>query len=158
MENLKTSMKYSLIFGLLGAVLIPVFYEVYANISRSVGLFFIACWAIFAGVKFSSLSAKEAFVGITCTIAYSGILGMICYIIIHPAVQKMLTENSVYFQLDLKSQMFFLLYAVLISILMYLIWLVRLGLTKAFHRLRNNRKMAGDYIANAFNDDNEDLK
>ena len=157
MENLKTSMKYSLAFGLAGAVLIPVFYEIYANISKGTGLFLIACWSFLAGIKFSHLSFKEAFTGITCTIAYSGILGAVCYIIIHPAVQKMLNEDSVYFQLDLKSQMFFVLYSVIISLLMYVVWVAKFGIVSAFKRFRSNREKTGDYIDNAFDDGKEDI-
>lgn len=104
MPDIQKSMKLSLAFGLSGAVILPVLYEVYANISAAAGLVLIAVWAVCAGAKFSALKFKEAFMGMVCTLAYAGILGVICYIVIHPKVSDMLNRRSVYFQLSLKQQ------------------------------------------------------
>ena len=82
MPDIQKSMKLSLAFGLSGAVILPVLYEVYANISAAAGLVLIAVWAVCAGAKFSALKFKEAFMGMVCTLAYAGILGVICYIVI----------------------------------------------------------------------------
>ena len=103
-------MKLSLTFGLTGAVIMPVIYEIYANISQSGGLFIAGIWVLFIGIKLSSLSFKEAVIGITCTIAYTAILGFVAYMVIHPAVTKMLMKRSVYFQLSLKAQFQFVAY------------------------------------------------
>ena len=121
MPDIQKSMKLSLAFGLSGAVILPVLYEVYANISAAAGLVLIAVWAVCAGAKFSALKFKEAFMGMVCTLAYAGILGVICYIVIHPKVSDMLNRRSVYFQLSLKQQAYFVLYAVLISLCMFLV-------------------------------------
>ena len=59
--DLQRSMKLSLIFGLAGAVLVPFLYEIYANVSTAAGLFLVAAWTVFVGIKFSFLSFKEAF-------------------------------------------------------------------------------------------------
>lgn len=155
MGDIQKSMKLSLVYGLSGAVLVPLLYEAYANVSAAVGLWLLAAWAVFVGVKFSALRFREAFVGITCCLAYTGVLGLVCYIIIHPAVSKSLSARSVYFQLSLKEQAYFLLYAALILLCIYVVWAARFGLDKALEKFRRNRDETGKYIDNAF-DDNDD--
>ena len=137
MPDIQKSMKLSLAFGLSGAVILPVLYEVYANIS--------------------ALKFKEAFMGMVCTLAYAGILGVICYIVIHPKVSDMLNRRSVYFQLSLKQQAYFVLYAVLISLCMFLVWGGIFGVKKAIERFRLNREKTGEYIDKAFDDDEDML-
>lgn len=156
MVDLQKAMKLSLIYGLAGAVMVPLFYEIYANISRTAGLFLAAVWVIFVGIKFSALSFREAFMGVTCCLAYTGILGVICYVLIHPRISAMLNERSVYFQLTLKEQAYFVLYLALIFLCMYVIWVVRFGLKKALERFKSNREKTGEYIDNAFDDSNGD--
>ena len=148
MPDIQKSMKLSLAFGLSGAVILPVLYEVYAN---------IAVWAVCAGAKFSALKFKEAFMGMVCTLAYAGILGVICYIVIHPKVSDMLNRRSVYFQLSLNQQAYFVLYAVLISLCMFLVWGGIFGVKKAIERFRLNREKTGEYIDKAFDDDEDML-
>ena len=138
MPDIQKSMKLSLAFGLSGAVILPVLYEVYANISAAAGLVLIAVWAV-------------------CTLAYAGILGVICYIVIHPKVSDMLNRRSVYFQLSLKQQAYFVLYAVLISLCMFLVWGGIFGVKKAIERFRLNREKTGEYIDKAFDDDEDML-
>lgn len=157
MPDIQKSMKLSLAFGLSGAVILPVLYEVYANISAAAGLVLIAVWAVCAGTKFSALKFKEAFMGMVCTLAYAGILGVICYIVIHPKVSDMLNRRSVYFQLSLKQQAYFVLYAVLISLCMFLVWGGIFGVKKAIERFRLNREKTGEYIDKAFDDDEDML-
>lgn len=157
MPDIQKSMKLSLAFGLSGAVILPVLYEVYANISAAAGLVLIAVWAVCAGTKFSALKFKEAFMGMVCTLAYAGILGVICYIVIHPKVSDMLNRRSVYFQLCLKQQAYFVLYAVLISLCMFLVWGGIFGVKKAIERFRLNREKTGEYIDKAFDDDEDML-
>ena len=134
MPDIQKSMKLSLAFGLSGAVILPVLYEVYANISAAAGLVLIAVWAV-----------------------YAGILGVICYIVIHPKVSDMLNRRSVYFQLSLKQQAYFVLYAVLISLCMFLVWGGIFGVKKAIERFRLNREKTGEYIDKAFDDDEDML-
>lgn len=157
MPDIQKSMKLSLAFGLSGAVILPALYEVYANISAAAGLVLIAVWAVCAGAKFSALKFKEAFMGMVCTLAYAGILGVICYIVIHPKVSDMLNRRSVYFQLSLKQQAYFVLYAVLISLCMFLVWGGIFGVKKAIERFRLNREKTGEYIDKAFDDDEDML-
>ena len=156
MNELKSSMRLSLIFGFIGAAMMPVIYEIYANISAAASLFFLGAWVVFVSVKFSRLPFKEAFVGITCIVAYSGIFGWLCYMFIHPMVVRMLMERSVYFQLSLSQQFKFVLYAFLEFAGMYVLWLMIFGMKKAVEKLRSNREKAGEYINNAFDDEMED--
>ncbi|WP_294586774.1 hypothetical protein [Ruminococcus sp.] len=157
MPDIQKSMKLSLAFGLSGAVIMPVMYEVYANISAAIGLLLIAAWAVYAGARFSVIRFREAFVGMICTLAYAGILGVICYIVIHPRVSDMLGRRSVYFQLSLKQQAYFVLYAVLISLCMFIVWGGIFGVRKAWERFRLNSEKTGEYIDKAFDDDEDML-
>ena len=155
MPDLRRSMKLSIGFGLTGAILLPIFYEIYANISTSVGLFFVLCLVIFAGVKFSALTFKEALIGITCTIAYSGVFGFVCALAIHPAIMKMLINRSVYFQLSPKQMLLFVTTCFFLYTGMYLLWVLRFALQKVIAKFKSNSELAGSYIENAF-DDKED--
>ncbi len=152
MLDLRRSMKLAIGFGLAGAVQLPLFYEIYANVSTSVGMFFVICWVIFVSVKFSSLTFKEALIGITCNIAYSGVFGFICALAIHPVVMKMLINRSVYFQLDIKAKLNYIGVCFLLFLGMYLIWAGRFAMRKAIEKFRSNSEKAGEYIENAFND------
>ena len=100
MDTMKRSMKCSLIFGICGCAVIPVLYEVYANVSKDVALVLFALYVVAAGVKFSPLPAKDAMLGITCTIAYSGVLSIPMFLIVHPWVRDMLQKRSKYFALS----------------------------------------------------------
>ena len=158
MDEMRKSMKYSIIYGIVGAVLLPVIYELYANVSSTFAIILWTAGVIFAGIKFSAQGFKEAFLGITCTIAYSGILGSICYMIIHPKIKDLLTRRSVYFQLDLKEQAYFFLWIFLILLVMYVIWLVRFAFRKTVEKIKSNSDKAGEYIDNAFSESDEDKK
>ena len=152
MTDLRRSMKQAIILGLTGAVLIPVLYEVYANISTGGGLLLLTAWFIFAGIKFSGMSFKEAFIGIICTLAYSGVLGFVCSLAIHPAVMEMLVKRSVYFRLGLQGTIGFVVYALVISLIMYIIWVIRFFARKTIEKFRSNSEKTGQYIDNAFSD------
>ena len=120
MDTMKRSMKYSLIFGICGCAVIPVLYEVYANVSKDVALVLFALYVVAAGVKFSPLPAKDAMLGITCTIAYSGVLSIPMFLIVHPWVRDMLQKRSKYFALSFSEQIRFVVMFALIFLLMYL--------------------------------------
>ena len=155
MNDLNRSMKYSMVFGLAGAVILPFLYECYANISHTGALFLIGCWAVFAGIKFSRLPFKSAMLGISACLAYSGVLGMVCYVAMHPAAVRFLTAHSKYFYLSLKEQMYFLLYAALIMVGMYIVCLAKYGVCKAVSRLKDNGRKTAEYIDNAFSDEDK---
>lgn len=152
METMKRSMKYSLIFGIFGCFLIPVIFELYANVSRDLALLLFTAYVLTAGVKFSPLPAKDAMLGITCTIAYSGVLSIPAFLLIHPRVKSMLEKRSKYFTLSFSDQIKFIIYIALLFLLMYLVWAARAGFKKAFEKFRSNSEKAKIYIDNAFDD------
>lgn len=155
MLDLKKAMRLSVTYGLIGAVLMPVIYEIYANVSQGMGLFFAGAWVLFIGIKLSSLGFKEAAIGITCTIAYTAVFGVFCYMAIHPAVTKMLMKRSVYFQLSLQAKFRFIMCCFWIFLGIYGIWLVRFGTQKAISKFKSNSEKTGAYIENAFDDEVE---
>ena len=152
MDSMRRSMKYSLIFGICGSAAIPVIYEIYANISKDLALLLFAAYMLTAGVKFSPLPAKEAMLGMTCTAAYSAVLSIPMYFVVHPWVKNMLEKRSKYFQLALGEQLRFVVRILLIFLLMYLVWIARAGFKKAFEKFRSNSEKAKGYIDNAFDD------
>lgn len=156
MLDLKKAMKLSMTYGLIGAVLMPIIYEIYANVSQSMGLFFAGAWVLFIGIKLSSLGFKEAVIGITCTIAYSAVFGVFCYMVIHPAITKMLMKRSVYFQLSLQAQFRFIIYCFWIFLGLYGIWVIRFGIAKAIDKFKSNSEKTRTYIENAFDDEGEE--
>lgn len=156
MLDLKKAMKLSVTYGLIGAVLMPIIYEIYANVSQGIGLFFAGAWVVFIGIKLSSLSFKEALIGITCTIAYTTVFGVFCYMAVHPAITKMLIERSVYFQLSLQEKFRFIMYCFWIFLGLYAIWIIRFGISKAIGRFKSNIEKTGKYIENAFDDEGEE--
>ena len=155
MDTMKRSMKYSLIFGICGCAVIPVLYEVYANVSKDVALVLFALYVVAAGVKFSPLPAKDAMLGITCTIAYSSVLSIPMFLIVHPWVRDMLQKRSKYFALSFSEQIRFVVMFALIFLLMYLVWAARAGIKMAFEKFRSNSEKAKVYIDNAFDDSEE---
>ena len=157
MKDIQKAMKLSLCFGLTGAVLIPLMYECYANISRTASLVLLACWAVFIGVKYSALSRRSALLAGAAGFAYSFGLGLICYIVIHNAAVGILSSGSKYFYLTLKEQMLFWLYAVLIMLASFAVMFFVWGIKYAVKRIKANSERVGEYISNAF-DDSGDLK
>ena len=156
MEEMKKAVKYSLIFGICGAGVIPVIYEIYANVSKDAALWIFSAYVIFAGVKFSPLKAREAMLGMVCTAAYSGVLAIPLYLVIHPAVKGWLEKKSKYFQLDLSAQLRFLGAVGIIFLLMFMVWIARAGVSRAVKKLRSNSEKTGSYIENAFSENGEE--
>lgn len=152
MDNMKKSMKYALIFGLCGSVVIPIIYEIYANISKDGAVVLFAVYILFAGAKFSSLKAKEALLGMVTTIAYCIGMCVPAFLLIHPAIKSMLEKRSQYFELSYTEQFGFAARILLVFLLMFLVWCARAGITKAVAKFRSNSEKTGDYIDNAFDD------
>lgn len=153
MKELDRAMKYFIVFALGSAVLLPLLGEVYANISRTGALVLVCCWAVSAGVKFSSLPVKSGLVGITAYVFSSVILSLIGYLIIHPAVKGWIDEHSEYFTLSLSEWVRYWGAAFSAQLLAYVIYFARLGISKARGRLKSNGAAAASAIDNAFSED-----
>ena len=159
MKDFQKAMKLSLCFGAVGALLVPIVYELYANVARSFALILLAAWAVFVGIKMSSLSKRAAFLALCTDLAYTAGLGLICFIIIHPLAVRMLSGSSRYFYLKFKEQVIFIVYALLMMLLMFAACLARWGAEYARAKIRSNSDKVGEYIESAFSDsDNEGLK
>lgn len=152
MKDFKKAMKLSLCFGLAGAVLLPLMYECYANISRTAALIILAAWAVFIGIKYSMLSHRAGMLASSAGLAYTIGMGLIFYIIIHNAAVSLLEKNSKYFYLSVKEQLMWWLYAVLILLSAYVVMLFVWGVQYAAKRIKTNNERAADYIANAFDE------
>ena len=157
MKDFQKAMKLSICFGLIGAILVPLMYECYANISRTVSLVILAGWAVFIGIRYSMLSRKAAMLAASAGLAYTFGLGLICYILVHNAAVSMLSKNSKYFYLTIKEQLMWWLYAVLIILSAFVVMFFVWGIKYAVKRIRSNSEQVGDYINNAF-DDSGDVK
>ncbi|MBR1422112.1 MAG: hypothetical protein IJ571_01540 [Ruminococcus sp.] len=151
MDDMKKAMRLSLKFGLPGALMVPVSFEVYANISQWAAFIMLGAWVIFIGLKFYRLPIKPALVGISAFIAYTVILGFALMPTIHTSVKSYLEKNSKYFQLDLQQSAVFWLYAVLIFFLLFLFSAARAAVDK----IRANNEKSAEYIDNAFSKDDE---
>ncbi len=152
MYDLNKSMKLSIVLGLAGAVILPLLMESYGNISKPLALISIGIWAVFAGLKFSSLQVKQACIGISACLAYSGIMGLVVYVFIHPKIVSFLEKNSQYFYLSLDEQAKFILYSSLIMLGMFVVCFAKIGIAKAFGKLKSNREKTAEYIDRAFED------
>jgi hypothetical protein len=153
MKDLDRAMKYFVAFALGSAVLLPLLGEVYANISKTAAMVLVAAWAIWAGVKFSSLPLKSAMLGITSYVFSSAVLSIVGYVIIHPAVRTWIENHSEYFTLSLTELANYWGAALAMLLLAYIVYFVRLGLSKAAAKLRRNSRETASAIDNAFSED-----
>ena len=62
-ENLSKSLRLSMIFGFAGALGIPLCYEIYANLSQGIALFFLITASVLAGIRLSQVRLRDAFIG-----------------------------------------------------------------------------------------------
>lgn len=157
MKDFQRAMKLSLAFGLCGAVLLPLLYECYANISRTAALVLIGAWALFTGLKLSALDIKAALLASAAELIYTAGLGFVVFVLIHPAVVRSLEKNSKYFFLTLKEQGVFVVYAFALMLLVFVACIAVWGIKGAVRRIRDNNELAASYIENAF-DSEEDKK
>ncbi|MBR1750978.1 MAG: hypothetical protein IJ740_08900 [Ruminococcus sp.] len=153
--DLKKPMKYSLILGLSGSVLIPLFYEAYANISRTFAIILLVGWALVCAVRLVRFPVKEGLLAITCMLIYTAGIGVVMYVAIHPAAQSFLEKNSKYYYLTLEEEFDFFKSAALIMLAVYLVFFLRLFFISAIDKIKENREKAGEYIDSAF-DSSED--
>lgn len=153
--ELKKPMKYSIILGLAGSVMIPLFYEAYANISKTFAMVLLFIWAAVCSWKLIRFPVKEGLLAISCMLAYTGVLGIVMYVIIHPAVRGFLEKNSKYYYLTIKEEVSFFGTAIGLMCLVYVAFFAKILLIKTVEKVNDNREKAGQYIDNAF-DSSED--
>lgn len=154
MTNIQTAMKYSLIYGFIGAVLLPFIHESYANIGKIFSLLVLSALVLAMTVRLSQFSFKEALLGITVTLAVSSVLGACLYLFIHEKVVDFLERNSKYFALEMTEHFRYYVSVVLILLSGYLVCLIIFGFKGLFRKFRDNKTAVKDYIDNAFDDVN----
>ena len=150
MKDFNTAMRRSLVFGAIGAVLVPLMFECYANVSRTGAFMILAGWAVFIGVKYSLLDYKAAMLAASAGTAYTIGLGLICYIIIHKAAVAILEKNSKYFYLDWSEHLKFWVFTFLILCSAYIVMFFVWGIRYAVRQIKSNNQRVEGYIANAF--------
>ena len=155
MDDIKKAMKLSLIFGAVSAVLVPLMFECYANISRSGALMILAAWAAFVGIKLSGLKLRSAMLAASAVLAYTLGLGIVVFVVVHPAAVRMLEKNSKYFYLSLRDVVIFLISAALVMLLVYVICGVIMAARYAASRIKSNGERVKSYIDDAFKDGDE---
>jgi hypothetical protein len=153
MKDIDRAMKYFILFALGSAVVLPIMSELYANVSNGIALALTAAWAVWAGVKFSPLPPKSAMLGITSYVFSSVVLSLIGYVIIHPAIKSWIEAHSVYFSLSLSEFARFWGAAFGLLLSAYVIYFVRLGISKALEKLKRNSRETASAIDNAFSED-----
>lgn len=156
MTNLQKVMKYALIYGFIGAVLLPFIHESYANIGKTFALVVLAVLVAAATIRLSMYSFKEAVLGLTVMLAISSILGACLYLIVHEMVVDFLEKNSEYFYLGVTEHFRYYVSAAVILILGYVLCLLIFGFKKLISKFKDNQKKTKDYIDNAFDENFED--
>lgn len=154
MTNFQKAIKYSLIYGFIGAVLLPLIHESYANIGKTFSLLVLALLVLAMTVRLSQFSFKEALLGITVTLSVSSVLGACLYLFIHERVVDFLESNSKYFYLGVSGHFKYYVSAVLILLSGYAVCMVIFGFKNLVRKFKDNQTAAKDYIDNAFDDVN----
>ena len=154
MTNIQNAMKYSLIYGFIGAVLLPFIHESYANIGKTFSLLVLSALVLVMTVRLSQFSFKEALLGITVTLAVSSVFGACLYLFIHEKVVDFLEKNSKYFALEMTEHFRYYVSVLLIFLSGYLVCLIIFGFKGLFRKFRDNQTAVKDYIDNAFDDVN----
>lgn len=148
--------KLGLLIGLIGAAAVPVCYEVYANVSRSAGLLFIAIGAIAAAVKLIREKVSGAVMCFAVAAPIEAGFGIAAFMVIHKAVRGFLEENSRYFSLSVMDSVKFFAMAAAIQLIIPVLPMLAAGLRAALRKFKANGELAGKYIENAFDDDDRD--
>ncbi len=152
MTNIQKVIKYSLIYGFIGAVLLPFIHESYANIGKTFSLLVLASLVLVMTIRLSAFSFKEAILGITVTLAVSSVLGACIYLFVHNSVVDFLERNSKYFALGMTGHFRYYTFASLILLSGYAVCLLIFGFKGLIRKFKDNQTAAKSYIDNAFDD------
>ncbi|MFT3950698.1 MAG: hypothetical protein QM689_01825 [Oscillospiraceae bacterium] len=151
------AVRYALIYGFAGMLVLPFGLEIYANIGHMGGMVLIACLAVFAGVKFGALRLRDALLGVTTFLLFAGILGAIFWLWLHPRTVDFLNAHSTYFHLSATGYGNFLLKAGTVLLFTYAIAGARIGFRGFRSRAQKNADDAGRFIDEAFSDNDNAL-
>lgn len=156
MNDMQQAIKKSLIFGFSGAVILPICYEIYANIMPQLAIILMLGFSVWASIAFLKNKFRFAVLGITAYIAFASIFGVLVYIFINPLVENILKEaKSEYFYLSFAEQIKFCGKALEIMAIAYIFGIVKSIVVRLKKKFEENGKLAENAIENAFNDDEE---
>ncbi len=155
MNDTGQSVKKSLLYGFVGALLFPLVYECYANVMQGLAIFIAAAGCIFVAIKLFPYKCKDALPAIAFFIVISAGLGVFLEIMLHDNVVSFLEKNSKYFYLSYKEIAYFAVKIFVCYMLSFLVYLGKVGIMSAVAKIRSNGEKTAGYIDNAFDDDNE---
>lgn len=150
MTSFQRAIKYSLIYGFIGAVLLPLIHESYANIGKTFSLLVLALLVLAMTIKLSMFGFKEAFIGITLTLSVSCVLGECLYFGMYEKIAGFLEKNAEYFSLGITEHFRYYISAAAILLSGYAVCLLIFGFKRLIRRFKDNQKAAQSYIDNAF--------
>lgn len=152
-ENMTKSIRLALVFGFVGAVGIPLAYEVYANVSRFIALALLVVGAVYVGLKLSEFSFKDAFVAFVFMFVLMTGFAIVGFMIIHPAVVKYLEDRSDYFSLSTADSVKFFVKTAGIQLLAIGVCVLKSCGKMMINKFRENSEATRKYIENAFDDE-----
>lgn len=155
MKNNQQSVKSALRYGFIGAPLMVLVYECYANIMPSIAIAIAVAGCVFVAVRLCRYELYDALsAGAFFTVISAG-FGIFLQIMLHDSIVGFLEKNSKYFHLNFKEVVMFIVEIMLCYMLMFVIILGKAGVTAAIRKIKNNGERSATFIENAFNDDDE---
>lgn len=152
MSDLQKAVKLSLVTGFIGAAVLPILHETYANISRGFVIFCLLAGCVVSGILYSKREVKNALCAITVQISISGALGIAIYVLIHPLTVSFLNKISKYFYLSAINS-FYYYFSVFLNMLgIYFIYAVSHVIYVLIKRTKDSNEKIKSYIDNAFDD------
>lgn len=152
-NDVKKTVRLALIFGFVGAVGIPLAYELYANVSRFIALALLVAGAVYVGIKLSEFSFKDSFIAFVFMFVLMTGFSIVCFMIIHPMVVDFLEKKSDYYPLATDESVKFFIKTAGIQLLAIAVCVLKGCIKYMIKKLRENSEATGKYILNAFDDE-----
>lgn len=152
MTDLQKAVKMSLITGFIGAAVLPILHETYANISKNFVIFCLLAGCVVSGILYSKRAVKNALCAITVQISISAALGIALYVLIHPLTVSFLNKISKYFYLSSPESFYYYSLVFLNLLGIYFIYAVAHIIVLFIKRTKDSNEKIKSYIDNAFDD------
>lgn len=152
MTDLQKAVKMSLITGFIGAAVLPILHETYANISKNFVIFCLLAGCVVSGILYSKREVKNALCTITVQISISAALGIALYVLIHPLTVSFLNKISKYFYLSSPDSFYYYSLVLLNLLGIYFIYAIAHMIVMLIKRTKDSNEKIKSYIDNAFDD------
>lgn len=152
MTDLQKAVKMSLITGFIGAAVLPILHETYANISRNFVILCLLAGCVVSGILYSKREVKNALCAITVQISISAALGIALYVLIHPLTVSFLNKISKYFYLSSLDSFYYYSLVLLNLLGIYFIYAIAHMIVMLIKRTKDSNEKIKSYIDNAFDD------